>query len=173
MRRLSIGTAMVLALAGPAVAQSLRVSSATVDQPGHSADICVSLDSAGHEIAGTQNDLVWDGACATLERAESCRIAPDVDKELAGRIQGGAGFRYRAVVLSFEDVDPINDGALYCCAFRVAATSSPFPSGSDRPAPSIATVQHVPGASATRKAQQYSGPSLIGSTSSNDNTTAR
>ena len=123
MRRLSIGTAMVLALAGPAVAQSLRVSSATVDQPGHSADICVSLDSAGHEIAGTQNDLVWDGACATLEREGSCRIAPDVDKQLAGRIQGGSGFRYRAVVLSFEDVDPINDGPLYCCAFRVTAAS--------------------------------------------------
>jgi hypothetical protein len=121
MMRKMIAAVTVLACAAAASAQSLHLSSAVVEQPGQPVDLCVALDSEGSAVAGTQNDLVWDGGCATLDE-DGCQIAPGTGKQLFGRIQSGPAFRYRAVVLSLDDVDPIDDGTLYCCPFRVDAT---------------------------------------------------
>lgn len=120
MRRTIISVGALLLAVTPASAQRLQLNSASVEHPGAFADVCVALNTEGREVAGVQNDLVWDGACATLEDG-SCGIAPGVAKQFHGRIQSGPAFRYRALVLSLHDVDPIDDGPLYCCAFRVDA----------------------------------------------------
>jgi hypothetical protein len=110
--------ALVVLLAAPAWGAALHLSSANVAQPGDVATVCASLDSQGAEIAGTQNDLIWDGACATLG---ACRVEPSTGKDLSGRLQNSEDFRYRLLVLSLTDVDPIPDGRLYCCDFEVDA----------------------------------------------------
>jgi MYXO-CTERM domain-containing protein len=120
MKRTVLGGLAALILAVPAHGQWLRVSSAEVDQPGQSAEVCVSLESRGKTIAGTQNDLTWDEACATLQTEGDCTVAPDIGKDLHGRLLGRV-VGYRGLVLSLDDVDPIPDGTLYCCRFRVEA----------------------------------------------------
>jgi MYXO-CTERM domain-containing protein len=97
----------------------LRAEGVTVDAPGDVAQLCVSLDSGGAEVAGTQNDLVWDGSCATLPNSASCEINPATGKQLQGGFPPQFDFTFRALVLSLADVDPIPDGPLYCCSFTV------------------------------------------------------
>src|SRR5678815_1609257 len=66
-RQLAVGLAAVTLLSSAAArAVSIGVSSATVAQPGSSAQVCVSLVPGGEEVAGTQKDLVWDRTCMTL-----------------------------------------------------------------------------------------------------------
>lgn len=97
----------------------LDLGSATVAHPGDTGRLCVSLDTGGAEVAGTQNDLVWDGSCAALPSESACAVAGTHGKELHSRIQSSDDFRLRALVLSLSDVDPIDDGVLYCCDFTV------------------------------------------------------
>lgn len=99
----------------------LDLSSTTVAQPGDSGRVCVSLATGGADVAGTQNDLVWDGRCATLPDESACVVAGTHAKELHSRIQASDDFRLRALILSLSDVDPIADGLLYCCDFAVQA----------------------------------------------------
>lgn len=107
--------ALMVPLGGTAAAAvSLSVSSATVAQPGDSTRVCVSLTTDGQEVAGTQNDLVWDGTCMTLNDG-ACFPAGSHGKQVNTRIQASADFRMRVLVLSLADVDPIDDGPLYCC----------------------------------------------------------
>lgn len=106
-------------VAGAAV--TLRAGSATVSTPGDTADLCVALATDGEQVAGIQNDLVWDGSCATLVSESDCRINPATGKTLYGIFPPHLDFAYRAVVLSLTDLDPIADGELYCCAFVVEA----------------------------------------------------
>lgn len=101
---------------------ALQATSATVAHVGETADLCVVLDSGGAQVAGTQNDLVWDGVCATLASAADCRANPAIGKTLHGDLDSAGDFTYRALVLSLSDVDPIPDGQLYCCTFSVEAT---------------------------------------------------
>jgi len=113
-------TALTLLIATPTWAVSLNVTSTAVAESGDVGTMCVSLDSGGQEVAGTQNDLVWDGFCATFLE---CRVDPASGKELHGRQQNSEDFRYRVLVLSLLDVDPIPDGGLYCCDFQVEAAA--------------------------------------------------
>lgn len=99
---------------------SLQASSVTVDAPGDSAELCVSLSTGGAEVAGTQNDLNWDGDCASLRSENDCAVAGMHSKELHAATRCG-DFCLRAILLSLSDVDPIPDGALYCCRFTVDA----------------------------------------------------
>lgn len=99
----------------------LDLGSATVAQPGAVARVCLSLATGGADVAGTQNDLVWDGTCATLPSEGACAAAGTHGKQLSARIQGSEDFRLRALILSLTDVDPIDDGVLYCCDFTVDA----------------------------------------------------
>jgi hypothetical protein len=114
-----VALAALLCWAGSAAAVTLRASSATVAAPGDLAEVCISLDTGGAEVAGTQNDLVWDGHCATLRSGADCFVAGMHGKQLRGDLLPQLDFTYRALILSLTDVDPIPDGQLYCCAFQV------------------------------------------------------
>ena len=116
----ALGTALVVA--APAHAVTLAVSNATVSQPGEMATVCVTLDTGGQEVAGTQSDLVWDGTCATLTDG-SCQVSPRHGKQLHGNFPPRTDFTHRALVFSLSDTDPIPDGELYCCIFGVEVTS--------------------------------------------------
>ena len=115
----ALGLAIVLADVASA-AVTMRAGSATVSAPGETADVCVSLDTGGDEVAGTQNDLNWDGSCATLAETGSCFVAGDHGKQLSAATKCG-GFCLRAIILSLSDVNPIPDGLLYCCTFTAEA----------------------------------------------------
>lgn len=80
--------------------------------------LCVGLDSAGEKVAGTQNDLIWDGGCANL-KANSCAAVPDSKKPLHGNTPPNLPSTYRALVFALDNVDPIRDGKLYCCEFEL------------------------------------------------------
>jgi len=100
---------------------TLSVSSATVQNAGDSAQICVALSTGGQKVAGTQNDLTWDGTCATLSGDSSCYAAGSHGKSLSGKLITARDFTYRALILSLNDVDPIDDGILYCCTVESEA----------------------------------------------------
>jgi hypothetical protein len=103
-------------------AVSLQItSSVTVSEQGQAGQICVTLSTGGAQVAGTQNDLVWDGNCATLPSVSSCQAAPSLNKQLQGGFPPQFDFTYRALILSLGDVDPIPTGVLYCCAFQSEA----------------------------------------------------
>jgi hypothetical protein len=114
--------ALLLLFANPAAAAvSLTLSSASVPHSGDAASVCVALSTGGEEVAGTQNDLVWDGSCATLPDSHRCYAAGTHGKSLQGKLLVNRDFTYRALILSLSDVDPIDDGVLYCCTFTVEA----------------------------------------------------
>lgn len=102
--------------ADAAVTMSVDPPTVQVPQSGASANVCVNLTGAGGRAAGTQNDLTWDGDCATLVR---CAAAPGNSKPLSANVLPGSHFTLRAFMLSLGDTHPMNDGALYCCTFRV------------------------------------------------------
>lgn len=115
------GLVLLLVWTGAAAgAVALHASSATVAAPGDTADLCVALGSGGADVAGTQNDLNWDGNCASLSGPDSCSVAGSHGKQLSTATKCG-DFCLRAILLSFSDVDPIPDGELYCCRFNVEA----------------------------------------------------
>ena len=99
-------------------AVTLEVGEVTVSGPGEMATLCVTMDSGGEQVAGTQNDLVWDGACATLTE-DSCQASSHHGKTLHGNFPPTTDFTYRALLFSLTDTDPIPDGELYCCVFGV------------------------------------------------------
>jgi MYXO-CTERM domain-containing protein len=114
--------ALLLLLVSPATAAvQLNASSATVPVGGDTATVCVALATGGAEVAGTQNDLVWDGTCATLPDESSCYASGTHRKSLQGKLLDNRDFSYRALILSLSDVDPIDDGVLSCCDFVVEA----------------------------------------------------
>ncbi len=114
--------ALLLLLATPATAEvTLSLAPVTVAPGASTATVCVSLDSGDDLVAGTQNDLVWDGECATLPSARSCGAAETHGKDLSGRIIGD--FTFRGLILSLSDVNPIPDGELYCCDFDISLDS--------------------------------------------------
>jgi hypothetical protein len=121
-------TLLLIALAWlvPSVshAVTMRVSEAVVSKPGQRAPVCISLETDGQEVAGTQNDLSWDGDCATLTQG-SCKVAAP-GKELTSAFPPGSSFLIRAFVLAVDNLDPIRDGDLYCCNFISELTDAGF-----------------------------------------------
>lgn len=107
--------------------------------PGGSVMLEVRLTAdAGEEVAGTQNDLRYDPAVAAVvalaEGAPDCAVNPAINK-----LASAFGFRptgcdpsrhectaVRALVLAFDNVDPIAHGSvLYTCRLLIAADASP------------------------------------------------
>ena len=114
--------AVALAMAGGA--ERAFGASLTLDATkgeGNTVKLCVGLDSDGEKVAGTQNDLVWDGGCATL-KANSCAAVPDSGKPLHGNVPPNLQNTYRALVFALDNVDPIRDGKLYCCEFDLTGS---------------------------------------------------
>ena len=87
------------------------------------AKLCVGLDSGGQKVAGTQNDLIWDAACAKL-KPSSCAAIPDSKKPLHGNTPANLQSTYRALVFALDNVDPIRDGPLYCCEFELTGSDA-------------------------------------------------
>ncbi len=115
---------MALGVAAPAHGVTMRVGSANVNQAGETARVCIALKSGRTEIAGTQNDLVWDGNCATLSEG-ACSSSGEHGKQVSTTIRGGPdSTQLSAIVLSLSDTDPIGDGELYCCNFRSELTQA-------------------------------------------------
>ncbi len=118
--RLWLGAALALACTPACLpAATISVSSASVDAPFEEAEICVSLElRAGEEIAGTENELIWQSSCASIAQ-ESCAPNPAHGKMLTDSLRPGDGgsTSYKALVLSFSDTNPIPAGELYCCRF--------------------------------------------------------
>lgn len=106
---------VLLLAASSAQAVTMGVTSATASQPGERVNVCVTLASGGQSVAGTQNDLAWDGNCATLTEG-SCQVAAP-RKQLNSAFPAGSSFTLRAFVLALDNLDPIPDGNLYCCSF--------------------------------------------------------
>jgi hypothetical protein len=116
---------LLLLIANPlSAAVSLTVNSQGDSAPGDTATVCVTLATGGADVAGTQNDLAWDGSCLTLPGTGSCYAAGTHSKSLQGRLLDNRDFAFRALILSLSDVDPIDDGVLYCCDFIVEASSN-------------------------------------------------
>lgn len=104
----------------PGAARAANMTMEATKAEGGAVRVCVGLDSAGQKVAGTQNDLVWDGSCAAL-KANSCAAIPDAKKPLHGNTPPNLPNTYRALVFALDNVDPIRDGALYCCDFEMTA----------------------------------------------------
>jgi len=127
IRRLPIAVALVLLTGAPRTAHGARltISSATVSSTSEEATLCVTLRARSTEkVAGTENELVWNGnGCATMLDG-SCRANPAHGKDLTGSLSPQRDFTYKALILSFGNTDPIPSGELYCCDF-VVDTDSP------------------------------------------------
>jgi len=107
-------------LAVPTAARAVNMTLEATKSDGGAVRVCVGLDSAGQKVAGTQNDLVWDGSCAAL-KPNSCTAVADSKKPLHGNTPPNLPNTYRALVFALDNVDPIRDGALYCCDFEMTA----------------------------------------------------
>lgn len=105
---------LVLPSAG-ASAATLSIDSVGISDPGQKAVVCLHLDTEGQEIAGVQNEIVWDESCAQM--VGRCRATGSHGKTLNSARPPGTTGVLRAFLLSFSDVDPIPDGELYCCEF--------------------------------------------------------
>jgi len=95
-------------------------TSASVSEDGLLSQLCVTLNSNGHQVAGTQNDLIWDGTCARLIE-DTCTIDPHTGKTLFTGVRDDS---LRTLVLDFDNTAPIDDGPLYCCTFVMQPTDS-------------------------------------------------
>lgn len=105
---------VLLLYGGMAFGASLSVSSTQVQEAGDTARVCVGLSSGGENIAATQNDLVWDAACASV--VGNCEANSGHGKQLMSNQKGPGALR--AIIISLQDTNTIPDGELYCCTFR-------------------------------------------------------
>jgi hypothetical protein len=128
-------------------AVQINVGSATIGTAGGQVAIPVTLVSEGQQVAGTQNDIVFDPDQADLARVQDCVINPAIsdraegceddptsgpckqlNRNLAdcpaaqGCPTGSEGLRrFRAIILSLANTTAIPDGVLYTCTFNVAS----------------------------------------------------
>ncbi len=87
---------------------------------GGAANVCIYMTDSGDQVAGVQMDLTWDGAC--MSAGAKCRANSDTGKTVQSASRGGSTLR--AIMLSFDNVDPIPDGELFCCGFNLASGSA-------------------------------------------------
>jgi hypothetical protein len=108
----------------------LSVGSA-VGRPGDTVDITVSLVSSGLPVAATANDIVMVSGVFTLDDPVGCRVNPAIGKSLVVTALPSDvfEFRVRVFVETAERPDPIPNGPLYTCTFRVASAAYPYAYG--------------------------------------------
>ena len=114
LRTVSVLALLLASTASSAVELSLERKSSA---PGK-ARVCVSLDSQGEEVAGTQNDINFDNGCASL-KADNCVASKHHGKPLHGSVPANLPSTFRALVFALDNVDPMADGEVYCCDFTV------------------------------------------------------
>jgi hypothetical protein len=106
---------------GPGVSNTvMRLRSTSVAAPETTGTVCVELVGGTGMVAGTQNDLSWDSRCVQI--SEPCQANPRTNKGVVTR-KANSGL-LRALVFSFTDVGPIEDGTLYCCPFRLLSATA-------------------------------------------------
>jgi hypothetical protein len=121
----------------PAEQLALAAGTATVNvgsatgAPGQQVTFAVSLSTAGALVAGVQDDIAFDSIntpiAATASGTPDCMVNPDIDKDQTlfafqpSGCSGSACTAFRALVLSFSNVDPIPDGSvLYTCKVDIS-----------------------------------------------------
>jgi MYXO-CTERM domain-containing protein len=131
--------------ASPAAGEVVvQVGSGSGD-PNTTVQIDVSMATSGVNIAGVQNDIIFDPALVNLAKSSDCVInaaigpnQPGCDDDpqtapcktlqrnlaacpaAAGCPEGSDGMmRFRAILLSTANVNTIPDGVLYTCTFKV------------------------------------------------------
>ncbi len=105
---------------------NVRISiGSAVGRPGDTVDITVSLASSG-AVAATGNDIVVGSSILTLDGEVGCRVNPAIGKSL---IVSSSMDEFltatRVFVGTSQHTDPIPDGPLYTCTFRVAPSALP------------------------------------------------
>ncbi|MFQ5665153.1 MAG: hypothetical protein ACE5I7_01850 [Candidatus Binatia bacterium] len=116
------------------VAPAVRIDVVRAN-PGELVQVAVRLESVGASVAGTQNDIGFDGVFISIVAKPSgrpdCTVNPDIDKAATSfgfRPAGCADSQcvsVRAIVFSTANSDPIADGAvLYTCTVRVASDAA-------------------------------------------------
>lgn len=121
----------------PAPVEPAIVVDSVSAAPGEKIPVSVRLRAGGATVAGTQNDLEFDGVAvrvvANANGRPDCLVNPDIDKPSTGfafqppGCSGSECTAVRALVLSFATVDPIPDGAtLYTCTVSVSEDATPF-----------------------------------------------
>jgi hypothetical protein len=99
--------------------------------PGQQVTFAVTLSTAGAIVAGVQDDIAFDSIntpiAATAAGRPDCAVNPSIGKEATvfafqpPGCTGTACTAFRALVLSFANVDPIPDGSsLYTCNVNIS-----------------------------------------------------
>lgn len=112
--------ACALAAPGPR-ALGVDITMDVTQTSAGAAKLCVGVGSGGQQVVGTQNDIVWDPACAAL-KVDTCAAVPESKKPLHGSVPVNLTSTYRAFVFATDNVDPMRDGRLYCCDVDVRST---------------------------------------------------
>jgi len=118
----AIGCTALLAL--PASAATFYTPPVSA-QPGGTANVCVWMSDGNNEVAGAQMDISWEPSCMVPASGGSrpkCRSNPDTGKTVQSATRGASTLR--AIMISFSDVEPIPDGELFCCEFRIVDNPS-------------------------------------------------
>jgi hypothetical protein len=90
------------------------------------ADVCLTMSGGQGAVAGLQVDLAWDGSCMSADTSGGiCKADPATGKTVMPQspIRGRAQSTLRALMLSIVDTNPIPDGNLFCCTFKLANPS--------------------------------------------------
>jgi hypothetical protein len=108
--------------------------------PGTQTTFAVSLSTAAAAVAGVQADIAFDSINAPLAATGAgrpdCTVNPAIGKEATAfafqppGCSGAGCTAFRALVLSFSNVDPIADGSvLFTCNVNIAAgaAAGPYP----------------------------------------------
>jgi hypothetical protein len=102
--------------------------------PGQDVPLVATLQSAGTQVAGTQNDLTFDAVHVSLAASgkPSCRVNAAIGKGSTAfslrpnGCQGAACTTVRALVLAMDNTDPIPDGAtLYTYTLHISPSAPP------------------------------------------------
>lgn len=102
--------------------------------PGQDVALVATLQSAGTQVAGTENDLTFDAVHVSLAVSgkPSCRVNAAIGKGATAfslrphGCQGAACTTVRALVLAMDNTDPIPDGAaLYTCTLHISPSAPP------------------------------------------------
>jgi len=123
--------AMAAGIAEP----SVEVGSAT-GAPGQQVQFSVILHTAGAAVAGVQDDIGFDSFNTPVgvngSGRPDCTVNPAINKEATAfafqppGCVGAACTAFRALVLSFSNVDPIADGSvMYSCNVTISPGASP------------------------------------------------
>lgn len=99
---------------------------------GQQVMFAVSLSTAGAIVAGVQDDIAFDSintpVAATPTGRPDCAVNPSIGKQATAfafqppGCSGAACTAFRAIVISFSNVDPIPDGSvMYTCKVDIAA----------------------------------------------------